>query len=419
MSLASGGRPRSIGAAGRVRRVRRETTIHSPGFRLAYVRSGPPQSTPILVVPGGPGLAAIVPYRFLRRIAAKRGLDLIMVEHRGVGFSRKDHTGSVLPQSAMTITAVLDDIAAVLDHEGVSRVFIAGSSYGSYLASAFATRYPERVAGVLLDSALQSANDLQVERELVREVFWEADSAVSRAVQKLASTGNIADRVLLDTVRAAYELGGDPLLLSMLELRQQHPKSVAWRALESYAIRDEGMARLPYVFEFDVAGTIGFRELRYGAAPDGAPLDPALTYSEVRSKFPDFIGEPYDLEKAVEDFHWPVVVLVGSRDIRTPPAIAARVAARAPQSTTVCVENGHSALDTHPLAFLNAISFLSLGVSEQLTAHQTRLSGLPKRGISARLPQLLRGLSRFELAVRTLSMLCATKLHRWVRRSEQ
>ncbi|MDF2993630.1 MAG: hydrolase, partial [Microbacterium sp.] len=111
-----------------VARVRRPATEETPAFDLTYVRSGPRGATPVLVIPGGPGLASVVPYRGLRRWAARGGLDLIMVEHRGVGRSRTGLDGRPLPPAAMRVTAVLDDLAAVLDAEAIDRAVIVGSS---------------------------------------------------------------------------------------------------------------------------------------------------------------------------------------------------------------------------------------------------------------------------------------------------
>src|SRR5690606_28813250 len=110
-----------------VRVLRRPATEDTPAFDLTYTRTGPiGQRPPVVVIPGGPGLGSVLPYRTLRSIASRRGLDLIMVEHRGIGLSRKDVTGRDLPQSSMRITDVLADIAAVLDHEDVSRAHIVG-----------------------------------------------------------------------------------------------------------------------------------------------------------------------------------------------------------------------------------------------------------------------------------------------------
>lgn len=113
-----------------VRALRRPAADGVPAFDLRYVRSGPRTSTPALIIPGGPGLASVLPYRGLRRRAAAGGLDVLMVEHRGVGRSRRDEAGHVLPPAAMRITAVLDDFAAVLDAESVDRAYVVGSSYG-------------------------------------------------------------------------------------------------------------------------------------------------------------------------------------------------------------------------------------------------------------------------------------------------
>ena len=94
---------------------------------LAYVRSGPPAATPILVLPGGPGLASVLPYQMFRAAAAKRGLDVVMVEHRGVGMSRKSDGGVDLEPSEITVGAVLADLVAVLYAEGIERVIVYGS----------------------------------------------------------------------------------------------------------------------------------------------------------------------------------------------------------------------------------------------------------------------------------------------------
>src|SRR5699024_11463232 len=46
---------------------------------VAYLRPRPGSGLPIVVLPGGPGLASAVPYRALRRRAAQRGLDVLMM----------------------------------------------------------------------------------------------------------------------------------------------------------------------------------------------------------------------------------------------------------------------------------------------------------------------------------------------------
>ncbi|MBS1674067.1 MAG: alpha/beta hydrolase [Actinobacteria bacterium] len=398
-----------------VRRVARPATASSPEFDLAYVRRDPQtrdSGSPIVMIPGGPGLGSVLPYRRFRRDAAARGLDVIMMEHRGIGLSRADRAGRSLPLSAMRLVDVIDDLAAVLDREGIERAIIAGSSYGSYVAAGFGVRHPDRVAGMLLDSTLQSAADREVERALIRRLFVDADTRIAAAVQELLHDGE-DPRILLGVVRAAYELGGEELLEPLLRQRLHdahgggrrsragHSHSPVWGALETYVDRAESEAHVPGYYEFDLVGEIAFRELGFGPDPDGEALDPSLSYAPVADRFPAFAGEPFDLPAAATGFDWPLVLLTGSRDLRTPAAIARRLARTVPDAVLVEIENGHSALESHPLALLHALGRLSRGEQHRLPAESGLLNALPRRGLVAGLPRLLRTGTRWEAALRS------------------
>ncbi len=396
--------PRLLAAGVRgVRRVRRPATATSPAFDLAYVRSGRRSRIPIVIIPGGPGLGSVLPYRRLRRAAAARGLDVIMMEHRGVGLSRADLEGRSLPLSAMRMVDVVDDLAAVLDHEGVHAAYIAGSSYGSYVAAGFGVRHPDRVAGMLLDSTLQSVADRDAERVLIRRLFLDADTRIAASVRALVREGS-DPRILLGVLRAAYELGGEellgPLLAQRLNGAHGGPHGSVWTALEAYVDRAESEAHVPGFYEFDLVGAIAFRELGFGPDPDGSALDPSLTYAPIADRFPQFAGEPFDLPAAAAGFRWPTVLLTGSRDLRTPAAVARQVAATAPDAVLVEIENGHSALESHPLALLHALDRLSLGEQHRLPGEAAIMDRLPRRGLVAGLPRLLTTSARWEAALR-------------------
>lgn len=397
VTVASVGDRISRAVAGRngfVRRVRRPHAHACPPFDLAYVRTGPRTDTPTVVIPGGPGLASILPYRELRRQAAADALDLIMIEHRGVGLSRWDAAGNDLPRSGMWIQDVVDDIAAVLDREGVERAFIAGSSYGSYLASSFGVKYPERVAGMLLDSALQSTADISIERAALRSLFWDPDTRVAADVRTLVARGD-DQRMLGDVLRAGYELSGMTTVRRIVSRRvgrvgrAVHGPNLAWDLLASYSARDASIVGIPGFYEFGRVGAIGFRELNYAPPLDGRPLDAGLTYSLLAPDFPHFEGEPFDLPSATPSFDWPMVILVGDRDLRTPGAIARRTAELAPRSVLVPLTNGHSALDTHMLAFEKALKLLVNGQEHRLVDLAPALDALPRRGAGAPLAKLV------------------------------
>ena len=109
-------------------------------FDLFYARTGRKSAHPLVIIPGGPGAASIALYRGFRRRAAAEGLDVIMVEHRGVGMSRHDDSGADLPPEALTIDQVVDDVAAVLDDAQVDKAVIYGTSYGTYVAAGVGVR---------------------------------------------------------------------------------------------------------------------------------------------------------------------------------------------------------------------------------------------------------------------------------------
>ncbi len=138
-----------------------------------------------MVLPGGPGLASVRPYRSFRAAAAREGIDVIMVDHRGVGLSRRRDNGEDLPQSALTVEAAVDDVAAVLDACRVERAVVYGSSYGTYLAQGVGVRHPERVAGMVLDSEMLCADRGAAHREALRRLFWHGERADTAAATRL------------------------------------------------------------------------------------------------------------------------------------------------------------------------------------------------------------------------------------------
>ena len=145
-------------------------------FDLFYVRTGRKSAHPLVIIPGGPGAASIALYRGFRRRAAAEGLDVIMVEHRGVGMSRHDDSGADLPPEALTIDQVVDDVAAVLDDAQVDKAVIYGTSYGTYVAAGVGVRHPDRVHGMILDSPVLSAHDIDAVRDATRRLLWDGDT---------------------------------------------------------------------------------------------------------------------------------------------------------------------------------------------------------------------------------------------------
>jgi pimeloyl-ACP methyl ester carboxylesterase len=363
-----------------VRPVRRPVRPGSDGaFDLYYVRSGRKSAHPLVLIPGGPGAASVALYRGLRRRAAAEGLDVIMVEHRGVGMSRHDDSGADLPPEALTVDQVIDDLAAVLDDAGVGKAVIYGTSYGTYVAAGFGVRHPDRVHAMVLDSPVLSADDIVAVREATRRLLWDGghpDTAdIAPKVRKLVDDHTLTPATT-QLAMAFYGYAGPALLARQLDLLLAG-RHWLWSGM-AQASRFLLDRKAPYRHEPDLVGRIGFRELNFAATPDGKPLDPALMYHESTSGSTEFEAEPFDLAAEMPKFTWPTVVISGGRDLITPPTVADRIASLIPNAVLVRLRTaGHSILDLRERAALDIIEAVYEGTAKGLPARATTLDSRP------------------------------------------
>jgi proline iminopeptidase len=318
-------------------------------------------------------------YRGLRRHAAARGFDVIMIDHRGVGMSRHDDRGADLPPAALTIDQAVNDIAAVLDDAQVDRAVIYGTSYGTYLAAGTGVRHPDRVHAMVLDSPLLSADDIDAVRVETRRVLWDGDAPeaaeLAPKVRKLVGDGLLAPAAGQLTA-AVYGLAGPGVLTRQLDLLLQGRRGL-WTVLDQ-ASKFLLQRKAPYRHEPDLVGRIGFRELNYGAVPDGKPLDPAAAFREMAAHPLEFDAEPYDLTAEMPKFTWPTVVISGGRDLITPSAVAQEIVSLIPESVLVELATaGHSAIDVREHAALDIVEALYDGNIGGLPGRAKQLDAVP------------------------------------------
>lgn len=362
-----------------VRRVGRPVSPASAdGFDLFYVRTGRRSAHPVVIIPGGPGVASVQMYKGLRRRAAAAGLDVIMIEHRGVGMSRHDDSGADLPPRALTVNQVVDDVAAVLDDACADSAVVYGTSYGTYIASGVGVRHPGRVKAMVLDSPLLSRHDIVIVRRAIRRLLLRGDSPetapLAPKVRKLVDAGAMTASAT-QIVATIYGHGGAGLLDRQLDLLLDGRKMLWW-ALSRFTT----LSNLPFRYEEDLVSRIAFRELDYAAEPDGLPLDPAVAEREIRTQKVSFDDEPYDLPAEMPNFGWPTVVVSGGRDLITPPAVAERVASLLPNAVLLKLPTmAHSALDFREPAALAIASAAFRGDLDGLVAQAPALDEIPPR----------------------------------------
>jgi pimeloyl-ACP methyl ester carboxylesterase len=348
-------------------------------FDLFYVRTGRKSAHPLVMIPGGPGAASIALYRGFRRHAATEGLDVIMVEHRGVGMSRHDDSGADLPPEALTIDQVVDDVAAVLDDAQVEKAVIYGTSYGTYVAAGVGVRHPHRVDAMILDSPVLSAQDIDAVREATRRLLWDGDNPDT--VDLAAKVRKLVDQDMLSPeaaqlAAAVYGFAGPALLRRQLDLLLAGRRAL-WSTLGSGA-RFLFERKAPYRHEPDLVGRIGYRELNYAAVPDGKPLDPAVAFREFATDATEFEAEPFDLSTQMREFSWPTVIISGGRDLITPPAVARRISSLIPGAVLVNLATaGHSAIDLRERAALDIIKATCDGTCSGLPARAKKLDSAP------------------------------------------
>jgi proline iminopeptidase len=349
-------------------------------FDLYYVRTGRKSAHPLVILPGGPGVASMRLYQGLRRRFAAAGLDVIMIEHRGVGMSRHDDSGADLPPQALTVDQVVDDVAAVLDDAHVDSAVIYGTSYGTYIAAGLGVRHPGRVWAMILDSPLLSRDDIADVRDAIRRLLLKGDdpetAALAPKVRRLVDEG-VMTAVGGQVAASLYGYGGTDLLDRQLDLLLDG-RIMLWQVLSRFT--NMATRKAPYRFETDLVNRIAFRELDYAAEPDGLPLDPAAAIREIMSETTAFEVEPYNLVAEMPKFAWPTVVISGGRDLVTPRVVAERIASLLPNAVLLKLPTmAHGALDSREPAALAIAGAVCRGELDGLADRAPALDALPAR----------------------------------------
>lgn len=375
-------------------------------FPLRYARSTPREveihdAVPVLVLPDGPGTASVLPYDVLRRLLVGDGVDVLMMEHRGVGLSRLDARGRDLPPAAMDLRMVLGDILAVLDHARVPRAAVYGVGYGAYLAQALAALHPQRVHALVLDSPLTSSQDEAIAQRAVRQLYWlgtERTDSIAAVLRRLDAAGDIDAITAGPVLATVHEFGGIPAVRELVDLLALGRGRLSFDGVHE-VLTQRWLQSTPYLQELDLLAPISSGQLGAGRHADGGPLDPLALDAEESRRTP-FRGEPWDLHELSARITAPTLVLCGADDLITPPCIADRLVARIPGARRITVPHTtHSLLDSHSSIARVAARWAAVGAPQLLADRADDLVRLPP----APLAQLLQAGVRVALAAERYS----------------
>lgn len=349
---------------------------------------------PILILPDGPALASVLPYDVLRRMMSQRGLDVIMMEHRGVGLSRLDAEGEDLPDEAMRIEAVVGDVLAILDHARVDRAVLYGVGYGACVAQLVAALHPERVHSLVLDSPWTSTRDEAAGQRRFLEAYRDgADPGTAGAaatLRSLMAEGVIDGHRAGPSIAAVHEFGGPSAVRDLVELLGEGRGALTWRSIGQVLTRD-WMQSTPYVRENDLVARIAHTELGMGSCADGSDLDPLqLQAAQARAVAP-FAGAPLDVPELSRGITAPTLVISGREDLATPPESAREAAERIHGASLLELPGvGHSILDAHPGVAIIAAWWSAAGCADLLTERAEELAALPRTSLNRAVGQGLR-----------------------------
>ena len=143
-------------------------TLNAAGVTIWYeVRHGGAKTPPLVVLNGGPGFDHN--YLLLSdawdRLAAHR--SVVLYDQRGTGRS-----GELKPGQSCTLADQVADLEALRAKLGVERLDLLGHSWGGFLAMAYAVRYPQHVAHIVLcDSSAAKWSETD---DIVKYLFPEA-----------------------------------------------------------------------------------------------------------------------------------------------------------------------------------------------------------------------------------------------------
>lgn len=268
-------------------------TFDGPGGKIYYEVMGSGSNTPLIVVNGGPGFDHTYLHASTAWDTLAKNRRVIFYDQRGDG--RSD---ALKPGQSCTLADQIADLEAVRAHLGLDKVDLLGHSWGGYLSMAYAARYPEHIAHLLIvDSAAPRWADTLF---LFEQIFPE-----------------ISER------RAGYAFGDE----------------MGDKAASDASIHDY----LTMLFYSQQKGDAFVAQMSAGAYHKEV-------FQAVIRDLPRF-----DLNPELHKYNFPVVVMTGRYDINVAPLVAYRIHKAIPGSRFVVFErSGHIPFYEEPEAFVRA-----------------------------------------------------------------
>jgi proline iminopeptidase len=283
------------------------TWIERPHGHKIYVElSGNPHGKPIIFLHGGPG-GGTNPKQ--RQFFDPKHYQIILFDQRGCGQSKPlgDTNGN-------TTQDLLSDMEAIRKHFDIKRWIIFGGSWGSTLALAYATQYPETIKALILRGIfLSRKTELDWFLDEVKAFFPEAHEALLDFLPNDKRD---------DLVKNYSEL------VFSSDLKISGPASIAWNRFESTLLKLLPQAEENETLtDEDIENEIARARVQLHYIKDQCFIDGEKILKEV---------------KQLNDI--PITIIQGRYDMVCPPITAYELYQCLPRANFILVPDaGHSA----------------------------------------------------------------------------
>jgi proline iminopeptidase len=277
------------------------------GHRIYFAESGNPLGVPMVIVHGGPGGQSSDAYR---RLASADSYRIIQFDQRGCGKSESE-----LPTKDNTLQHTIEDMEALREATGAERWVVAGGSWGSTVALAYAEAHPDRCLGLLLVSTW-----------LVRKAdidwwFYGVGTVFPELWNEFASLAPDDER---DNLLAVYHrmIHGEDAEMSIKASRSLHLYEEAFMHADAPFMPNDGGLAEKYARIF----------IHYAA-----------------NNF--FLRENQIIEDASRIAHLPAILVTGRYDMCTPPNNAWDLAQVLPKADLRIIRGGGHYPTEHAMAY--------------------------------------------------------------------
>ena len=283
------------------------TWIERPHGHKIYVElSGNPHGKPIIFLHGGPG-GGTNPKQ--RQFFDPKHYQIILFDQRGCGQSKP-----LGETNGNTTQDLLSDMEAIRKHFDIKRWIIFGGSWGSALALAYATQYPETIKALILRGIfLSRKTELDWFLDEVKAFFPEAHQTLLD--------------FLPDDKRDGLVKNYSELVFSN-DLKISGPASISWNRFESGLLKLLPQAEDNTILtDEDIQNEIARARVQLHYIKDQCFIDGKKILKEV---------------KQLKDI--PITIIQGRYDMVCPPITAYELYQRVPHANFIMVPDaGHSA----------------------------------------------------------------------------